>query len=336
MNRSHRATRPLPDMPRRCLALALAAAALPFGLAAPLPALAAFPDKPIRIVVPYSAGGGTDIIARHLAERLRPRLGQTVLVENRPGADGAIGTESVVKSAPDGSSIVLVVASHLINPLVMKLPYDTARDLTGITMVAESPLVFVVGADVPVATARELTELIRKTPRRYSYGSSENMTRLVGAMYVEGQKLDAVHIPYKGGGPLMADVAGGNVTMGVTSVLTAKQLIAAGRIKAIGITGTQRSPALPEVPTMAEQGMPAFTEVRSTYSLFAPAATPREVIERLQKEVAAVVHTPEMTDILAAQAAVPVGNSPADFNQQVKRDSQFWAGLAKSINLRAD
>jgi tripartite-type tricarboxylate transporter receptor subunit TctC len=303
----------------------------------PLTAHAAFPDKPIRIVVPYSAGGGTDIIARHLAQRLQPRLGQTVLVENRPGADGVIGTDAVVKSAPDGSSFVLVVASHLINPLVIaKMPYDTYKDMIGVTMVAESPLVFVTHVDVPAKNARELAELIRKTPAKYSYGSSENMTRLVGAMFVQGEKLDAVHVPYKGGGPLMTDVAGGVTTMGVTSVLSAKQLMTAGKLKALGITGTKRSPVLPDVPTMVELGYPNFADVRTTYSLFAPAATPREVLDRMQKEVAAVIHTPEMVELLGAQAASPVGNSVADFNEQVKRDAAFWAGLAKSINLRPE
>ncbi|MBL8302168.1 MAG: tripartite tricarboxylate transporter substrate binding protein [Ideonella sp.] len=315
------------------------AAALGVTLAWSLPPTvhAAFPDKPIRIVVPYSAGGGTDIIARHLAQRLQPRLGQTVLVENRPGADGVIGTDAVVKSPPDGSSFVLVVASHLINPLVIaKMPYDTYKDMIGVTMVAESPLVFVTHVDVPAKNARELAELIRKTPAKYSYGSSENMTRLVGAMFVQGQKLDAVHVPYKGGGPLMTDVAGGVTTLGVTSVLSAKQLMTAGKLKALGITGAKRSPVLPDVPTMVELGYPNFADVRTTYSLFAPAATPREVLDRMQKEVAAVIQTPEMIEILAAQAASPVGNSVTDFNEQVKRDAAFWGGLAKSINLKPE
>ena len=315
------------------------AAGLTVGLAAALPqaALAAFPDKQIRIIVPYSAGGGTDIIARHLAQRLQPRLGQTVIVENRPGADGVIGTDAAAKSTPDGSTFVLVVASHLINPLVIaKLPYDTFKDMVGVTMVAESPLVFVTHVDVPAKNAKELAELIRKTPAKYSYGSSENMTRLVGAMFVQGQKLDAVHIPYKGGGPLMTDVAGGITTLGVTSVLSAKQLMTAGKLKAIGITGSQRSAVLPDVPTMVELGYANFADVRTTYSLFAPAATPRDALERMQKEVAAVINTPEMVEILGAQAASPVGNSVSDFNEQVKRESQFWAGLAKAINLKPE
>ncbi len=322
----------MPLTRRLALATGLAAA---LGFAAP--AHARWPDKPVRIVVPYSAGGGTDIVARHLAQRLQGRLGQTVIVENRPGADGMIGTDNVAKSPPDGYSYVLVVASHLINPLVIaKMPYDTHKDMTGVTMVAESPLVFATNVNVPAKDARELAELIRKTPGKYSYGSSENMTRLVGAMFVQGQSLDAVHIPYKGGGPLMTDVAGGQTTLGVTSVLSAKSLMTAGRLKAVGITGSKRSAVLPDVPTMVELGFPDFADVRTTYSMFAPAATPRDILERMQQEIAAVVHSPEMVEILAQQAALPVANSVADFNQQVKRESAAWASLARSIGLKAE
>jgi len=317
---------------------------LTLGIAAALPAallskavLAAFPDKQIRIIVPYSAGGGTDAVARQLAQRLGPRLGQTVLVDNRPGADGVIGTDMVAKSAPDGSTLVLVVASHLINPLVMaKMPFDTYKDLTGVTMVADGPLAFVVGADVPVNNMKELTELIRKTPKKYSYGSSESMTRLVGAMYVEGQKLDAVHIPYKGSAPLITDVTAGTTTIGVSSVVSAKQLVKAGRLKALAVTGPKRSPMLPDVATMAEQGFPAFDQVQTSFSLFAPAGTPPAILDRLQKEIAAVLQTPDMQKFLAEQAAFPVGNTVAEFNEQVKRDAAFWGGLAKSINLRPE
>ena len=211
------------------------------------------------------------------------------------------------------------------------LPYDTFKDFTGVTMVAESPLVFFTGAGIPATNARELVDLIRKTPGKYSYGSSENMTRLVGAMLVKGENLDAVHIPYKGGGPLTTDVAGGQTTFGVTSVLTARGLLTAGKIKVVGITGPKRSPALPDVPTMQELGFKGFEPVRTTYSMFAPASTPRPILDRMQKEISTVIYTPEMMDILAQQAAIPVGNSVADFNEQVKRESEFWGRLAKVI-----
>jgi tripartite-type tricarboxylate transporter receptor subunit TctC len=325
--------RPPHDARRRQLAIGLAAA-LPIGLIPSL-ARAAFPDKTIRLIVPYSAGGGTDAIARQLAMRLQPRLGQTVLVDNRPGADGAIGTDLVAKSAPDGCTLVLVVASHFINPLVMaKMPFDTFKDLVGVTMVAAGPLAFVVGADVPVSNMKELTTLVRKTPRKYSYGSSESMTRLVGAMFIEGQKLDAVSIPYKGSAPLISDVAAGMTTIAVSSVVSAKSLIVGGRLKALGVTGSTRTPMLPDGPTMAEQGFGDFDQVRSSYSMFAAAATPPDILNRLQKEIAAVLQMPDMLKFLADQAAYPVGNTVPEFNEQVKREYEFWSGLAKMINLK--
>ena len=324
-----------PFSPSRRTGLAVFAAACSLAAGG---ALAAFPDKQVRIVVPYSPGGGTDTIARHLAERLRPRLGQTVVVENKVGANGIIGTDFVAKSPPDGHTYVLVVNSHLINPLVTKnMPYDTFKDLVGVTMVAMSPMVFVTRADLPAASPREFAELVRKdTAGKYSYGSSESMTRLIGAMYVKSQQLDMVHIPYKGGAPLMTDVASGVTTVGITSVLTAKQLITGGRLRAFALTGNKRSTVLPGVMTMTEAGLKDFEEVYATYSLYAPAATPRAALERMQKEVAAVIESPEMREILGQQAAIGVANSVTDFNAQVKRDHEFLVRLAREANLQPE
>lgn len=294
------------------------------------------PDKPIRLVVPYSAGGGTDIVARHLADRLRTRLNRTIVVENKPGANGVIGTDLVAKSPPDGSTMVLVVNTHLLNPLLMKkLPYDTFKDLTPITKVATSPLVVVVSSDVPAQSVKELTEMMRKNPEKYSYGSSENMTRLVGAMYVKSQGVEPVHVPYKGGAPLMTDVVSGVTTIGVTSVLTAKQFITSGRLRALAVTGAKRTDALPNVPTMMESGAKDF-EAYTDYSLFAPAGTPRPVLEYLQKEITATIHTPEMVELLAAQAAVPVGAPVTETAQQVQKDYQFWQHLVADVGLKAE
>jgi tripartite-type tricarboxylate transporter receptor subunit TctC len=315
--------------PHRLLAL-LAAAALP------LAAHAAFPDKQVRLIVPYSAGGGTDAIARHLAERLQSRLGQTVMVENKPGADGIIGTDYVAKSPADGHTYVLVVTSHLVNPYVKKkLPYDTLADLVGVTKVAISPLVFVVNAELPANDPRELAELLRKDRTKANYGASENMTRLVGAMYNQRSRLDVTYVPYKGGAPLMTDLAGNNVGFGVGSLLTAKPLMTAGRIKAIGVTSAARSPLLPGTPTMVESGLSDMV-INISYSLYAPAKTPPEALERMQKEVSAVIHTPEMVDILGAQAATPVGNSVAEFNKEVQEEARLWQRLVKEAGIEPE
>lgn len=308
------------------------------GSALALPSLAGaavanFP-KQLKIVVPYSAGGGTDIIARHLAEKLRGVTGSTVLVDNKPGANGVIGTEIVAKSAPDGSTVVLVVNTHLLNPLLMpKLPYDTFKDFTGVTQVAVSPLVVVSSVKNEGNNPKELAARLKAGKVNVSYGSSENMTRLVGSMFVKAMGLDAVHVPYKGGGPLMTDVAAGITTIGVTSVLTAKQLIDAGRLKALAITGTERSRILPDTPTMREAGFDTFDKITTSYSLYAPSATPMALLQALQGAITEVVQGPEMGQILASQAASPVGNTVSDFNRQVKTDFEFWKKLALENNL---
>ncbi|MEM5428096.1 tripartite tricarboxylate transporter substrate binding protein [Cupriavidus oxalaticus] len=312
------------------LSLTLAVLALPGN------AHAEFPDKTVRIVVPYSPGGGTDIVARRLAERLTPRLKQTVVVENRPGANGIIGTDAVAKSAPDGHTYVLVVNTHLLNPILYKkMPYDTFNDLIGVTMVAKSPLVFVTQTEFPATNAVEFARHVKAKPDKYSYGSSENMTRLVGAMYNKAQNLDMVNVAYKGGAPLMTDVVGGVTTVGVTSVLTAKPFITSGKLRPLAVTGAQRTPALPNVPTMIESGMKDF-EVYTSYSLYAPAKTPKAALERMQKEVHAVVMAPDMKEILAEQAATPVAQPVDEFNAEVKKDFALWQRLAKEVNLQAE
>ena len=324
----------------RRIALAIGAGSIalhaPGVLAQAQPAKPMF-DKPIRLVVPYSAGGGTDILARHVAERLRARIGRSVVVDNKPGANGVIGTDIVAKSAPDGSTIVLVVNTHLLNPLLMKqLPYDTFKDLTPITKVATSPMVVVVNADLPATTVKDVGALIKKAPDKASYGSSENMTRLVGALFVRSQGAsDAVHVPYKGGAPLMADVAAGSTTIGVTSVLTARPFITSGKLRPIAVTGSRRTDALPNVPTMVEEGAPEVV-ANTDYTLYAPAATPRQILERLQKEISEVVNSPEMVRILADQAATPGGASVADTDQQVKKDFQFWQKVVADVGLKAE
>ena len=311
-------------------------ALLPIAAALPLAAEAAFPDKQIRLVVPYSAGGGTDTIARHLAERLRPRLGQNVIVENKPGADGIIGTDLVAKAPADGHTFVLVVTSHLVNPAVKKkLPYDTLKDFVGVTKVAVSPMVFLVNSEFPANNPRELAALLKKDPSKATYGASENMTRLVGAMFNQRTQLNVTYAAYKGGAPLMTDIAGNNVGFGVGTLLTAKPLIQAGKIKAIGVTSGKRSPMLPNTPTMVESGLQDM-EVYISYSLYAPAKTPREALERMQQEVRAVIHTPEMEEILAAQAATPVGNSVAEFNKEVLTEARLWERLVKDTGLEQE
>ena len=295
-----------------------------------------WPNKTIRIIVPYSAGGGTDIIASRLAQGLGPLLKQTVIVENKPGANGIIGTDIVAKSEPDGHTFVIVVSTHLINPIVTKnMPYDTFKDLAGVTVVADSPLIFVTSSQFPAKTMVEFTKAMREKPKTYSYGSSENMTKLVGAMYANAQNLDMVSVSYKGGAPLMTDVVSGVTTVGVTSILTARNLMNAGRLTPLAVTSAKRSAAVPDVPTMQESGLKDF-DITMSYAMYAQGKTPMALLQAMQKAVNQVAHSPDMKAALADQAAWPVAQPVPEFHERIKRESAFLQDLAKRINLQGD
>jgi tripartite-type tricarboxylate transporter receptor subunit TctC len=295
-----------------------------------------WPNKTIRIIVPYSAGGGTDIIARRLALGLGPLLKQNVIVENKPGANGIIGTDIVAKSEPDGHTFVMVVSTHLINPIVTKnMPYDTFKDLAGVTVVADSPLIFVTSSQFPAKTMVEFTKAMREKPKTYSYGSSENMTKLVGAMYANAENLDMVSVSYKGGAPLMTDVVSGVTTVGVTSILTARNLMNAGRLTPLAVTSAKRSAAVPDVPTMQEAGLKDF-DITQSYAMYAQGKTPMALLQAMQKAVNQVAHSPDMKAALSDQAAWPVAQPVSEFHERIKRESAFLQDLAKRINLQGD
>jgi tripartite-type tricarboxylate transporter receptor subunit TctC len=295
-----------------------------------------WPTKPVRIIVPYSPGGGTDIISRRLAQGLGPVLKQNVIVENKPGANGIIGTDIVAKSEPDGHTYVVVVSTHLINPLVTKnMPYDTFKDLIGVTVVADSPLIFVTSSQFPAKTMEEFTKAMRAKTGTYSYGSSENMTKLVGAMYANAEKLDMVSVSYKGGAPLMTDVVSGVTTVGITSILTARNFMDSGRLTPLAVTSAQRSAAVPNVPTMREAGVKDF-EITQSYAMYAPSKTPKAILNAMQKAVHQVAMSPDMKAALADQAAWPVAQPVDEFNERIKKEAAFLQDLAKRINLQGD
>lgn len=307
------------------------------SIAVATPALAAdpYPTQPITLVVPYSAGGGTDIIARHLSDRLSKVFKQPVIVENKPGANGIIGTRSVATSKPDGYTYALVVNSHLINPLVTKdIPYDTFKDFIGVTMVARSPLAFLSSSTLDAKNIKDFLALAKKPGNKFAYGSSENMTRLVGDMFNHYNKLNMISVPYKGGAPLMADVAGGVTTMATGSLLSSSAYVQSGKITPLAVTGQSRTQMWPDVPTMAELGFKEFDNVYVTYSIFAPAKTPKPLLDSMQQVVAQVINQPDMKEILQKQAAEPVGDSVEKFNEQVKKDFELWRNLAVAIDLK--
>jgi tripartite-type tricarboxylate transporter receptor subunit TctC len=242
----------------------------------------------------------------------------------------------VAKSEPDGHTFVIVVSTHLINPIVTKnMPYDTFKDLAGVTVVADSPLIFVTSSQFPAKTMVEFTKAMREKPKTYSYGSSENMTKLVGAMYANAQNLDMVSVSYKGGAPLMTDVVSGVTTVGVTSILTARNLMNAGRLTPLAVTSAKRSAAVPDVPTMQESGLKDF-DITMSYAMYAQGKTPMALLQAMQKAVNQVAHSPDMKAALADQAAWPVAQPVSEFHERIKRESAFLQDLAKRINLQGD
>jgi len=295
-----------------------------------------YPDKPIRIIVPYGTGGGTDILTRNIADRLAKKLGQSIIVENRPGADGVIGTAVVATSKPDGYTYLMAVDSHIMNPLLYKtLPYDTFKDMTGVTLIARSPYIFVTKADQPGNNIKEFVEGTRKEPNKHSLANSEKFSLLLNQAFASNEKLDVIHVPYKGSGPMMIDVAAGTVTMSPTSILASIPYLQSGRMKALGVTGNERSPAVPNVPTLKEQGFDSY-DFYVNYGLYAPAGTPRKILETMQKAVKEVVETPEMKAILIDKGAVPIANSIDEFNALQKANFENLKKLAEKFNLKAE
>ena len=295
-----------------------------------------YPDKPIRIIVPYATGGGTDILTRNIADRLAKKLGQSIIVENRPGADGVIGTAVVATSKPDGYTYLMAVDTHIMNPLLFKtLPYDTFKDITGVTLIARSPFIFVTKADQPENNIKEFVEGTRKEPNKRSLANVEKISLLLNQSFASNEKLDVIHVPYKGSGPMLIDVASGTVTMAPTSILAAIPYLQSGRIKAIAIAGNERSPVVPNVSTLKEQGFDSY-DFYVNYGLYAPAGTPRKILETMQKAVKEVVEIPEMKAILIDKGAVPVANSIDEFNALQRANFENLKKLAEKFNLKAE
>lgn len=318
---------------------------LPFAAAiafAAVPALAQAPDvypsKPIRFILPFPPGGGTDILGRLISERLAAALGQPVVIENRGGAGGNVGAEAAAKSAPDGYAIVLVAPSLAISPsLYSKLNYDPVKDFAPISLVATVPNVMVTHPSVPAQTLAEFIALARTKPGGMNFGSGGSGTsnHLAGELFniVAGVKL--VHVPYKGVNLAMNDVLGGQVQLVVIGIPAAAPHIRAGRLRALAVVAPQRSPSLPDVPTVAEAGLPNF-EVSTWYGVLAPAGTPRAIINRLNTELVKIMQVPELKERLAAMATDPVTSTPEEFAELIKQEISRWAKVVREAGLKAD
>jgi tripartite-type tricarboxylate transporter receptor subunit TctC len=314
-------------------------AGIALALLAALAHAQAWPSKPIKWVVPFAPGGTTDILARTVGEKLALALGQPVVIENKPGAGGGVGAEYTAKSAPDGYTIMGgTISTHAINASLYKsLPYDPVKDFVAITLIARVPNMLVINPDVPAKDVKELIALLKANPNKYSFASSGNGTsqHLSGELFKSMSGTDMQHIPYKGSPPALQDVMGGQVTMTFDNITTAWTLAKAGKLRALAVTTAKRSSIAPDVPTLAESGLPGF-EVGSWQGVFAPAGTPPEIVKRLNAEIVKILNMPEVREKLGGLGAEIVANSPEEFSALVKAEVVKWADVVKKSGAKVD
>ena len=298
-----------------------------------------YPVKPIRIIVPYPAGGTSDILARSIGQKLSESLGQPVVVENKPGANGNVGAEFVARSTPDGYTLLLAdIGALAISPSVYpKLPFDPAKDFAPVTLVAYSPHILVVHPSVPAGSVKELVALAKSKPGKLNFAISGvgGAPHLAGVDFALRTGIDWTYIPYKGGAQAIADVAGGQADVTLNGMLATYPLVQGGKLKLLAVSSAKRMSAIPDVPTIAESGIPGF-ETGSWQGVVAPAATPREVVAKLNSEIGRIVSTPEMRDKLGAQGADVRTNTPDEFASFVRTEITKWAKVVKDANVKLD
>ena len=314
------------------------AAAIVAAIAVPAACAQSFPSKPIRLVVPYTPGAGTDTIARILAQKAGEALGQQMIVDNRPGAGGTIGTEIVAKSPADGYTLLFAPTSHAINPgIYPKLGYDTQKDFAPISVVASLPVVLAVDPSVPATSVKELVGLAKAKPGQLTMASSGNGTvfHLTGELFKDAAGIDVVHVPFKGGAPAVAAVLGGQVSMTFETSVTLLPHIRSGKLRALGVAGAKRVALLPDVPTLGESGYPNIL-AENWYGLYAPAGTPKEVIVRLYATFERTIHSPDVREKLAQQGAEIRENTPEQTAAFLRSEMTKWAKVIKDSGAKAD
>lgn len=317
-----------------------AALALLLGLAlvGPAQAQGTYPDKPIRFVVPYPPGGGTDVIARIVHGRLQAVLGQTINIDNRGGAGGSLGTDLVAKAAPDGYTVLFTLNSHTVNPAIYaKLPFDTQKDFEPVGIVASLPQLLAVNPQVPYNNVAELLAAAKAKPGELSYASVGvgSPGHLAGELLNLRAGVKTQHVPYRGGGPAVTDVMAGQVPLLWVSIPAAAQFVKTGKLKALAVSTVKRSAAFPDVPTVQEAGVADF-EVDSWYAMFVPAKTPKPIIDKLNAALNTVLKEPEIKEKLLAQGSEAVGGPPEALAKAVATELPKWAKLAKDANIKAE
>jgi tripartite-type tricarboxylate transporter receptor subunit TctC len=297
-----------------------------------------YPNKPVRIIVPFAAGGPADIYARVLGQRLTDTLGQSFIVENRPGAGSVIGTDAVAKSPPDGYTLLMMSNTHTTNEsLIPNKPYELMRDFVPVAPVNYSDLVMVIHPSVPANTLKEFLDLAKAKPKGLNYASSGPGTpyHMAGELFKAMAGVDIVHVPYKGSSGARTDILGGQVQMMFDAIPTMAPNVRSGKVKALATTGTVRSTVLPEVPTVAEAGVPGY-EATIWLGLTAPAGTPKPVVDRLNAEVGKIANSAEMKEAWAKQGAVPMSMTPGEFDKYLREDIDKWAKVVKISGAKVD
>ena len=314
------------------------------GAALVLAALAAgtsfsqnYPTKPVRIIAPFAPGGGTDFIARLVAQKLTERLGQQVIVENKPGAGGNLGAEFAVKSPPDGYTLLLIAGSYTVNPSLYKLSFDPVTDISPIVQLSQGPFVVAVHPSVQAKTLPELIDYARKEPDKFSYASagSGSITHLASELFLEMAKIRMVHVPYKGTGPALNDTIAGNTQVIFGSVATTLQFIKSGRLRGLAVTTAQRIAAAPELPTVAEAGVPGY-QVVLWHGLVAPKGIPAPIVQRLNQAANDALKGKDVADVLGSDGVTPAGGSPDQFREVIRNDIARWSDVVKKANIKID
>ncbi|MEJ0077609.1 MAG: tripartite tricarboxylate transporter substrate binding protein [Alphaproteobacteria bacterium] len=296
-----------------------------------------YPNRPIRLVVPFGAGGGTDNLARIIEPLVSKALGVPLVIENRPGGGSSIGMDQVAKAAPDGTTLVMTDTSIAVNPSLKPLPYDTINDFAPVSLLATAPVILVAHPSVPAKTLAEFVALAKQKPGELNYASGGigASTHLGGELLKFVAGIEVRHVPYKGTGPAMNDLIGGHVQVMFSGISSARPFMDAGTLRALAVTGEARNAAVPDVPTFAEAGLPGVTA--STYwGVLAPKGTPQEIVERLSAEFAKAVRDPEVVKRIGDLGYLPIGGGPADYAANIKSEIAKWAPVIKAANIKAE
>ena len=320
--------------PRRTFCLAVLSLAMVFNAAAQ-----GYPAKPIRFIVPYPAGGPLDTVARLLGSKLAESMKQPVVVDNKPGAGGNIGADFVAKSPPDGYTILMgAVATHAINPsLYASIPYDPVRDFIPVTQVASTPNVLVVNPSIPASNVREFIAYAKANPGKLNFGSGSTGSagHLAGELFNTMAGVRMVHVPYKGAGPAMQDLVGGQIQLMFDNLASSLGQIKAGRVKALAVTTAKRTSLAPDLPTISESGLPGF-DISTWFGIFVPAKTPQPIVDKLHAELVRALAMPDVREAMIKLGAEPVGSSPQEFAAYIKSEADKYAKLVKASGAKAD